>query len=205
MTTSNIRYAIRSLAKSPLFTVVAILSLALALAVNTTMFALVDAVLHPTVPYHDGGRAYAVRYSPAGPNTSTLEERFLALRRGLQSVDAIVPYYIASAGIEHENSIEDRLVANVPPELFDVLGVRPEVGRTFNESDTHPGALPVVLISHTMWVRLFHEQPLEKHLELGVGRGNYEVVGVMPRGMHFPASDVWLPPGKAVGDSLAKP
>ena len=58
------------------------------------------------------------------------------------------------------------------------------------------------MISHELWLRLFHEQPLEKHLTLGVGRGNYEVVGVMPRGMHFPACDVWLPPGKLVGDSL---
>jgi putative ABC transport system permease protein len=101
--------------------------------------------------------------------------------------------------------LEDALVANAPAELFDVLGVRPEVGRSFNETDTRPGALPVVMISHELWLRFFHEQPLAKHLTLGVGRGNYEVVGVMPRGMHFPANDVWLPPGKLVGDSLMKP
>ncbi len=183
----------------------AALSLALALAVNTTMFALVDAVLFPTVPYHDGGRAYSVGYTPAGRNTSTYEERFDAMRRGLRSVDAVVPYYLTPASIERDNTIEDALVANASSELFDVLGVRPEVGRAFNESDTRPGALPVVMISYELWLRLFHEQPLAKHLSLGVGRGNYEVIGVMPRGMHFPANDVWLPPGKLVGDSLVKP
>jgi predicted permease len=205
VTTANIRYAIRSLGKSPIFTVVAIVSLALALAVNTTMFALVDAVINPGVAYNDGGRAYSVAYLPSGKSSSTLEERFDAMRRGLRSVDAIVPYYLTSASVEHDNTIEDALVANSPPELFDILGVRAEVGRFFNEADTRPGALPVVLISHTAWVRLFHEQPLSKRLALRVGRGNYEVVGVMPRGMHFPASDVWLPPGKLVGDSLVKP
>src|SRR5262249_34788504 len=153
-----------------------------------------------TVPYRDDGRAYTIRYLAGGRNPSTPEERFDALRRGLRSVDAIVPYYLTSASIEHDNWIEDDLVANAPPELFDVLGVRPEVGRSFNATDTQPGALPVVLISHTMWMRLFDEQPLEKHLMLRVGRGNYEVVGVMPRGMHFPANDIWLPPGRFVGD-----
>jgi predicted permease len=205
VTTPNLRYALRTLGKSPVFTIVAIVSLALALAVNTTMFALVDAVMNPTVAYNDDGRAYSVRFLPAGRNTSTYEERFDAMRRGLRSVDAVVPYYLTSVSIEHENAIEDDLVANVPSALFDVLGVRPELGRSFNESDTRTGALPVVMISHTMWIRLFHEQPLEKHLTLRVGRGNYEVVGVLPRGMHFPASDVWLPPGKLVGDSVVKP
>ncbi len=203
MTTPNIRYAIRSLGKTPVFTIVAIVSLGLALAVNTTMFALVDAVMNPTVAYHDDGRAYSVGFL-AGRNSSTSEERFEAMRHGLRSLDAIVPYYLTPASVEHENTIEDELVANGPTELFDVLGARPELGRSFNETDTRPGALPVVLISHTTWVRLFHEQPLEKHLTLRVGRGNYEVVGVMPRGMHFP-SDVWLPPGKLAGDSLVKP
>jgi predicted permease len=203
--TLNIRYGVRSLAKSPVFTAVAIVSLALALAVNTTMFALLDAVLNPPNPYHEAERAYSVGYMAGGRNPSTLQERFDALRHGLRSVDAIVPYYTTPASIEHENAIEDDLVANTPPELFDILGVRPEAGRAFNASDTTRGALPVVMISHTMWVRLFHEQPLEKRLMLRVGRGNYEVVGVMPRGMHFPVSDVWLPLGKLVGDSLVKP
>jgi predicted permease len=184
---------------------VAIVSLALALSVNTTVFALIDAVMNPMLPYHDDGRAYTIGYTPAGRNTSTFTERFDAARRGLRSVDAVVPYYLTAASIEHENTIEDDLVANAPSELFDILGVRPEAGRSFNDTDTQPGSLPVVIISHTMWVRLFNEQPLAKHLMLGVGRGNYEIIGVMPRGMHFPVSDVWLPPGKLVGDSLVKP
>ena len=126
--TPNIRYAIRSLTKSPIFTAVAALSLALALAVNTTVFALVDALIHPTVPYHDAKRAYTIRYLAGGRKTSTIEERFDALRRGLRSVDAVVPYYLSATSIQRENTIEDQYVANAPPELFDVLGVRPEVG-----------------------------------------------------------------------------
>src|SRR5690348_1777020 len=148
MTTSNIRYAIRSLAKSPVFTAVAALSLALALAVNTTMFALVDAVLHPTVPYHDGGRAYTISFLPGGRNPPSMQERFNAVRGGLRSAEHVLPYYLTWTTIERGNAIEDELVANAPLELLDVLGMRPETGRAFNESDTRPGAFPVVMISH---------------------------------------------------------
>ena len=135
---------------SPVFTTVAIVSLALAMSVDTTVFALIDAVMNPTLPYHDDGRAYTIGYTPAGRNTSTFTERLDAARRGLRSVDAVVPYYLTSASIEHENTIEDDLVANAPSELFDILGVRPETGRSFNDTDTQPGSLPVVIISHTM-------------------------------------------------------
>lgn len=205
MSTPNLRFAIRSLAKSPIFTLVAIVSLGLALAVNTTMFALVDAVMHPSVPYHDDGRAFVVSYLPSGRNSSSLEERLSTIRDGLRTVDAVVPYWISWTSIQHDNEIEDGSVANVSPALFDVLGIRPAVGRAFVAADSSASALPVIMISYRYWLRQFHEQPLERHLTLTVGRGNYEVVGVMPRGMHFPRGDVWLPPGKLAGDSAVHP
>ena len=204
MTTPNLRYAVRSLAKSPIFSIVAVLSLGLALAVNTTMFALMDALTNPTVPFHADGRVYTVRAAIEPRNASTLEERYAAIRDGFHSADRIVPYFLTPTSIQSGNTIEDENVANVPPELFDILGVKPAVGRAFNASDTTRTALPVALISYNLWLSLFHEQPLERHPTLGVGRGNYEVVGVMPRGMHYPAYDVWLPPGKLVGDSGVK-
>ena len=205
MASPNLRYAARSLAKSPIFTGVAVLSLALALALNTTMFALVDAVLFPSVPYHDGGRAYAIRYLAGGKTSSSLQERFDAIQNGLHSANAVVPYYLTPVSIQRDNEVEDIYAANVPPELFSILGIHPAVGRAFNDNDTRSGALPVVIISYGLWLRLFHEEPLAKHLTLTIGRGSYEVVGVMPRGMHFPSRDVWLPPGKLVADSLARP
>jgi putative ABC transport system permease protein len=202
VTTPNVRYAVRSLAKSPIFSIVAVLSLGLALAVNTTVFALVDSVVHPTVPYHDAGRVYAVSVAAEPRKSSTWEERYAAIRGGFRSADVITSYYWTPASIQSGNSIEDAFVANVSPELFEILGVKAAVGRTFNASDSTATARPVVLISHELWLSWFKEQPLENHLTLRVGRGNYEIVGVLPRGMHYPGQDdVWLPPGKLVGDS----
>lgn len=199
------RYAIRSLAKSPLFTAVAIVSLALALAVNTTVFALVDAVVRPALPYHDGGRAYTIKYTPSGNNSSTLVERYDAIRSGFHSAETVVPYYLTPTSIQSGNTIEDTFAAVIPSALFSILGIRPAVGRAFNATDTTDAALPVVIISYELWLRLYHERPLQSGLTLTVGRGNYNVIGVMPRGMHFPANDVWLPQGTLVGDGLTKP
>lgn len=205
VTTPSLRYAVRSLLKSPIFSSVAVLSLGLALAVNTTMFALLDAVTNPTVPYHDGGRVYAVRVAVEPRNSSTREERYAAIRGGFHSAESFASYSLTPTSIQAGNTIEDSFVANAGPDLFEMLGVTAARGRIFNASDTTSAALPVALISYELWLRLFHEQSLEKHLTLTVGRGNYEVIGVMPRGLHFPARDVWLPPGKFAGDSGVAP
>jgi hypothetical protein len=93
MTTPNVRYALRSLIKTPIFSIVAVLSLGLALAVNTTVFALIDAVTNPTLPYHGADRVYSVRAAVEPRNASTLEERYAALRSGFHSADLIVPYF----------------------------------------------------------------------------------------------------------------
>ena len=164
MTRPNLRYAVRSLAKSPIFTVVAVLSLGLALAVNTTMFGLLDAVTNPTVPYHNDGRAYVVRYAIEPRNGSTFEERYAAIRNAFHSADLIESYFLTPTSIQSGNTLEDGLVANVSPAFFDMLGVKPAVGRVFNATDTARTALPVALISYELWLRLFHEQPLEKVL-----------------------------------------
>jgi hypothetical protein len=68
-------------------------------------------------------------------------------------------------------TIQDQFVANIPPELFDILGVRPAVGRGFNATDMTRAAQPVAMISYALWLSLFHEQPLQRHLTLTVGRG----------------------------------
>jgi putative ABC transport system permease protein len=204
VTTPNLRYALRSLAKSPIFSIVAVLSLGLALAVNTTTFALVDSVVNPSNPYHAAGRVYAVRVPVEPRNSSTWEERYAAIRGGFHSADLITQYYLTPTSVQSGNTIEDAYVANVSPALFDMLGVKTAVGRTFNANDTTNTASPVALISYELWLGWFKGQPLEKHLTLGIGRGNYEIVGVMPRGMHYPARDVWLPPGQLVGDSAIK-
>lgn len=201
----NFRYAIRSLGKSPLFTAVTIVSLGLALAVNTTMFALLDGVRHPDSPFHDDGRAISIGFVGGGRNGPSMIDRFRALQTGLHSADTVVAYSKIPATVQVGNTVEDHYVGSIPSKLFDILGVRPAVGRAFTPADEQPAAVPVAMISYTLWLRLFHEQPLNKRLTISIERGTFDVVGVMPRGMHFPGGNhVWVPQFKTVGDSATK-
>jgi hypothetical protein len=200
---STFRYAVRSLRRSPLFAAIAVVSLGLALALNTTMFALVDALIHPTIPYHDGGRAFTVMAIGGSRTRPTFEEKFRAIKSGMRSAEMVVPYYLNAAKVQTGNTLEDQYVANVPHEMFGILGVKPIAGRAFNANDERLDSRPVAIISYALWIRFFQGKSLDRRLTLEVGRGSYEVVGVMPRNMHWPLQDVWLPQFSVVSDNAA--
>jgi len=190
---TTFRYALRSLGRSPIFAVVAVLSLGLALAVNTTMFALIDAVTHPYVPY-DFRPVYRVSFVGGGRPWPTAIERLDAVRNGLHSADSILSYKLAPRLVQAGTEYEDQYVAAVPPQLFDMVGVRPMYGRTLNAGDERREAAPAAVISYTLWNRFFRGHRPGEPVSLTVGPTNYQVVGVMPRGMHFPwNTDVWIP------------
>src|SRR5436305_5211988 len=193
----DIRAAARALAKAPLFTTVAVVSLALALALNTTMFALADAVLHPYVPYPEPTRIVVPTFVGGDrKHEVTFDVRLRAVRDGLRSYDRFASYIVlAGALVQTRTAEEYHFAAGVSPELFDVLGVRPMLGRAFDASDTGAGATQGAVISFRLWNRLFNARPLSDGLTIDVARTRYSVIGVMSRGVHFPwgGTDVWFP------------
>ena len=201
---TTLRYALRSLRRSPIFTVVAVLSLGLALAVNTTMFALIDSVSHPFIPY-DARPVFGVSFVGGGRPWPTAVERLDALKNGLHSADSILSYRLAPRLVEAGTNYEDQYVAAVPPQLFDMVGVRPMYGRTLNAADERRDAPPSAVISYTLWSRFFRGHRPGEPVSLTVGPTNYQVVGVMPRGMHFPwGTDVWIPLATLPIDSTSR-
>jgi len=188
-----LRYALRSLRRSPIFTLVAVLSLGLALAVNTTMFALIDSVKHPYIPY-DERPVFGVSFVGGGRPWPSAIERLDAVQKGLHSADSILSYRLAPRLVQAGTNYEDQYVAAVPPQLFDMVGVRPMYGRALNANDERRDAAPSAVISFTLWNRFFRGRRPCEPVSLTVGPTTYHVVGVMPRGMHFPwDTDVWIP------------
>ena len=190
----DFRRAARALRKAPLFTIVAAVSLGLALALNTTMFALADAVLHPYLPYPEPDRVVVPMFRGGDPKHSvTLDVRFAAVRDGLRAYDRIAGYKIVRpVMIQVGAKSEYGWAAGISPELFEVLGVRPMLGRLFGPSNNDSQG---ALISFRLWSQLFNARPLSDTLTMDVARTRYTVVGVMPRGVHFPFdnTDIWLP------------
>ena len=199
----DIRYAARSLGRAPLFTAVAVASLGLALALNTTMFALVDAVQHPYVPYPAADRVVVPRFFggdvkhpiPAG-------DVIRAIHDGMHSYDGMASYRIFPALIETDATAEDLWPAAVSPEFFDVLGVRPLLGRIFTASDDLTNRSQSAVISYGTWNGLFGGRPLTDTLRLDIAGIRYTVIGVMPRGVKFPnETEIWIPLSSAPADT----
>ena len=201
---SDLRSAARALAKSPLFTAVAIVSLGLALALNTTMFALADSVLHPIVPYANADRL-VIPYFRGGDFKHPVPADVLsrAIRDGTRSYEARTDYSSIQALVQTDRSAEDDRSLAVSPDFFDLFGVHPLVGRLFDKSDAGATSTQGAVISFRMWNSLFAGRPLSESLTLYVGLHRYTIIGVLPRGVHppFGATDIWLPVDAVPSDS----
>lgn len=189
----DFRYAARSLAKAPLFTGVAVASLGLALALNTSVFALADAVMHPYNPYPEPERIITPALFGGDPKKPlSIEERFRAVRDEMHVYDAIASYTDLRATMEAGTVVEDHLAVAASPNLFDILGVKPMLGRALRP-DGAGSDLQAAVISFSLWNRVFNGAPLSRGLHFNLGHATYTIVGVMPRGVHFPGNtDIWV-------------
>ncbi len=190
----DLRHAGRRLRRAPGFTAVAVFTLAIGIGTASAIFSLAYAIWLKPLPYRDPDRLVVLQGVHAksgdaasvfsGPDTADLREgaasvaNLAALRSGAQ---------VARIGDERIRIVAD----DATPNLFDVLGATPALGRTFSASDA---GQPVAVLSHATWVSRFGKDPnvLSRTFELS-GRP-YSIIGVMPRGFRFPQileSEIW--------------
>jgi len=155
----DLRYAVRTLGKSPGFTGVAMLTLALGIGANTAIFTVANGLLLRPLPYSDPDRL--VLLSMAAPGQRGLAQVMSYLRfRSLiehpaKSFSGIAAFVTESFNISGHGEPEQLRAARVSWNFFDVLGVRPAMGRVFAPSEDTTGGRQVILISHGCWLRLF--------------------------------------------------
>ena len=193
----------RLLAKSPGFTLVALLALALGIGGNTAMFSMIYAVVLKPLEYHDPDRLLSVLFSfPSRPGMISFTPVRLEEMRAAHSIAELGSFLIGgqnfafSGGAEPEGLKGYRVSAN----FLDILGVRPVLGRGFLPEEDYPGSRPVVLISSELWRRRFAGNPQAVGKTVALDDTAYTVVGVMPSHFEFPAPgiDVWVPRPSAV-------
>jgi predicted permease len=193
---NNLRFAVRQLRRSPGFTLVAVLTLALGIGANTAIFSIVNAVLLRPLPYPDAHRIMVLNessgpgqdYSVALPDyfdwqkDNTVFEHLAATRKESRNL----------SGIAGRNP-ERVSCASVTRNFFNVIGLPPEIGRTFSEVEDRVGAAPVVLISDRLWRRVFNADPTILGRSITLHDQSYTVIGVMPPEVTSPQeSDVWM-------------
>jgi putative ABC transport system permease protein len=192
---ADLRYAVRMLRKSPLFTFVAIFSLAMGIGVNTITFSVIDSVLLHPLPYPESQRLVAVwghKQSSGSEHLYVSPADFYDWRahsRSFSSLAAFSTWPMNLTNVDTPRKLHTQLVSAA---FFAVLRVQPEFGRIFQETEDAADARPVVVLSHRLW-RSLGAPRLASGLTLN--GSDYTIVGVMPAGFSFPSPDVeaWVP------------
>jgi putative ABC transport system permease protein len=206
----DLRYALRQLRKSPGFTTVAVLTLALGIGTNTAMFSVIDGVLLRPLPFKSPGGLYTLwernmkmgyeQNPPAAANFRDWRDRNRVFEQ-LAAFDSAIKINLAGGG--NPERVDG---AAVSPGLFELLGITPILGRTFSSNEDQLGHERVILLGYGLWQRRFNADRSVVGEQVTVDDKNFTVVGVMPPGFQFPgdtgtvlniytapAAQVWIP------------
>jgi len=198
----DLRYAIRGLFKSPGFTLIVVLTLALGIGANTAIFSLMDQVLMRLLPVRDPGRLVVL--DAPGPTEGTTHNNsdtrtpishptYLELRDGSPVFDGLLAHWPAPVHLGARGRTEEAKADLVSGNYFDVLGLLPAAGRLLTpEDDRVAGGHPVVVLGHGYWARRFGSDPAIVGGSVLLNGKPMEVVGVAPAGFK----------GVEIGDSI---
>jgi len=196
----DFRYGLRILLKSPGFTLVSVLTLALGIGANTAIFSIVNGVLLRPLPFSNPGQVISIggfdtRRAPAVPNQTVSYPNFADVRARNHSFSDVAAYQdneytLTGAGPSLHVNAEI-----VSASLFRLLGTHAAVGRGFLDSEDEPGHL-VAVLSDVFWRRHFDADPNVVGRAVDLNGRAYTIIGVMPAGFQFPvraqARDIWV-------------
>ncbi len=193
----DVRYAVRALGRTPGFTGVALLSLALGIGANTTIFTFVNAVLLTPLPYPHAERMVTLRERPlAAPDTVAVHpQNFLEWSSRSRSFDALALVQTIPMNILGANGAEQVNEAQTTPAFFRVFGQDVALGRGFSKEDVDRGSERVAILGHGFWQRRFGGSPAVLGQRLVASDGSLTIVGVAMPGIRIgPAEpDVYTP------------
>src|SRR5213593_4681952 len=198
----DLRYALRALRHNPAFTTVVVITLALGIGANTAIFSVVDAVLLKPLPYPDADRLVSLDTKVPGPGKDIFGsamsypdiQQLQALTKDFAGVAAFAYARYNYAGRDQASELDATVVS---PNLFEVLGVSPAIGRAFTGAELHDR---LAVLSYRMWATAFGSDRNIVGQVINLDGQSFTVVGVMPRGFAFPNEDtqLWVPLGEAL-------
>jgi putative ABC transport system permease protein len=202
MIRQDVMYALRTMRREKLTSLIAILVLALGIGSTATVFTLVNGLLLHPLPFPQQDRLIYVEESngkSGGFSGAVAFPNYLDLCSRNRSLDSFALYQSSLVALRREGVDAERIQGGYgTAPLFRVLGVPPLLGRTFTPEDDRPNAAPVVVLSEDFWRSRYSGDPaiLGKTIQIGTmfGIRASQVIGVMPRGFHFPDNaQMWMP------------
>jgi putative ABC transport system permease protein len=196
--THDIRYAVRLLRRSPGYTAVAVLTLALGIGANTAIFSLVSGILLKPLPFPQSDRLYRMLHGdtsdPEGLYAMT-PGNFYDLQREATLFRPMAAYSGMPQTLTGRGEPQRLTGTSSSDSILEVLGVQPLHGRIYSASDDKPDADRVVVLSYKLWARAFNSDPSIIGQAISLGGQPTTVIGVMPAGFSFPTADseFWMP------------
>jgi putative ABC transport system permease protein len=196
----DLRYGLRVLVKSPVFTIVAVLSLALGIGANTAIFSVVNGLLLQPLPYPEPERIVDVWHTPpqeSFPGMATFSVspgNYLDWKNQNESFESMAVYQGAGFSMSNGDTPVTVIGTAVSSEFFSVLRSTPIQGRTFLPEEEQPGHNQVVVLGHGLWQRAFGGDPNLIGQTLSLDSQKFTVIGIMPSGFEFPQEgELWVP------------
>jgi predicted permease len=196
----DLRYGMRVLVKSPVFTTVAVVSLALGIGANTAIFSVVNGLLLRPLPYPDSERIAHVWHTPPRESFPGMDRfsvspaNYLDWKNQSHTFEQMAAYGDAGFSLSAGDDPMPVPGAAVSSEFFSVLRSNASQGRTFLPEEEQPGRNQVVVLSHGLWQRAFGANPNLIGQTLTLNSHSFTVIGIMPAGFRFPQeAELWVP------------
>jgi putative ABC transport system permease protein len=193
----DVRYGLRMLRKAPGFSIVTILTLALGIGANTAVFSVVNGVLLAPLPYRDASRLVTLWESlPSSPQIMLSYPDFLDWKQRTRVFDDLAlysPYW--SMSMTGADAPERVGVGYASANLFQMLGVKPTLGRDLHADDDRVGAERTALVTEAFWRRRFGSDPSVLQRRVTLDGNVYVIVGVLPPTVGLGRVDFWVPVG----------
>jgi putative ABC transport system permease protein len=193
----DLRFACRMLVKNPGFTAVAVLTLALGIGANVSIFTLINGLMLRPLPYPQAERLVQVdRQMKGGPYYGMSFMQFRLYQRQNRTFQYLAAYDLLGSGLSLNTGTEPELIQSrrVSADFFRTIGIAPAMGRDFDAADDRPGAPPVVILSYRIWQDLLGGDSVAIGKSVRLGGENFAVIGVTPANFTFSrAAEAWVP------------
>jgi putative ABC transport system permease protein len=193
----DVRYGVRMLIRSPGFTLVSVIALALGIGANAAIFSVVNGVLLRPLPFVDPDRLMMIRETklPQFPEFSVAPGNFLDWKKQATVFERLVAFRGSSFNLIGTSDPERLRGLSVTDGFFQMLGAQPQLGRDFLAEEDQPGHSNVVILSHGFWQRRFGGDPKILNQAITLDGQSYTVIGIMPATFRFAGPDIelWTP------------
>ena len=192
----NLQFGARMLARTPGLTAAIIVTLAVAIGANTAIFTVTNALLLRPFPYRNPAQLVSIRTSDHDKEFGTTLMRYETVRDQNRSFESVAVWTNDNLNLTGNGDPVQVPVARVSPSFFRLLGVRPQLGRTFTEDEGRPEGKQVVMLSDGIWRTRYHANAAIVGQTITLDSTAQTVVGVLPADVQFPfvgPADVWTP------------